>query len=242
MKQTTHIKFLAGLTLFAASASSLSAAALVIANPSFEDDTAPAVGATGWTVVTTGGNGFFVATAGSPDSTVDPDSAAAGSNWLSGNRLVTGTGSSGSGGTQTMFQVVDISADAALIDSGSSTVGLTWQFADNDPADEGFVTISFFSDVAGTTPLGTSLTTGGIAATSTTGNSAAPWVLEDLSGAVPAGARSLSIELEIVRTSGSAGNIHFDDFTGSIDAIPEPSTALLGLCGAGLLFGRRRKC
>jgi MYXO-CTERM domain-containing protein len=227
-----------GVPLLGLLASHASAAALLIVNPGFETGTAPVAGATGWTVTTTGGYGYFTTTAGAPDSIIDPDSAAEGSNWLTGNRLATGQATSGNAGTQNINQVVNISSDAALIDLGTATVNLNWQYADNDPADTGSVTISFFSDVAGTISIGTALTTGSLAATDTTGNTPAPWAAASLSGAVPIGARSLSIRLTTTRTSGSAGNVHFDDFSGSI--IPEPGAALLGSLGMLALLRRRR--
>jgi hypothetical protein len=223
-------------------ASHASAAALLIVNPGFETDTAPVAGATGWTVTTTGGYGYFTTTetvSGTPGrSVIDPLVAAEGENWLSGNRLATGQASTGNAGTQNIFQLVDISSDAALIDLGTATVSLNWQYADNDPADTGSVTISFFSDVAGTTSIGTALTTGALARTLFDGTSPAPWEDASLSGSVPIGARSLSIQLTTVRTSGSAGNVHFDDFSGTI--IPESGAALLGSLGMLALLRRRR--
>lgn len=231
-----------GLPLLGLLTSHASAASLLIVNPGFETGTAPSAGAPGWTVTTTGGYGYFTTTetvAGTPGrSPIDPLVAAEGNNWLSGNRLATGQASSGTAGTQTIFQLVNISSDAALIDGGA-TVNLDWQYADNDPADTGSVTISFFSDVAGTTPIGTALTTGSLARTLLDGTSPAPWAAASLSGSVPVGARSLSIQLQTVRASGTAGNIHFDDFSGAI-AIPEPSAALLGAFGLIGLLRRRR--
>jgi hypothetical protein len=231
-----------GLPLLGLLASHASAAALLIVNPGFEADIAPVAGATGWTVTTTGGYGYFTTTetvGGIPGrSVIDPLVAAEGSNWLTGNRLATGQASSGNAGTQNIFQLVNISSDAALIDGGDAAVNLFWQYADNDPADTGSVTISFFSDVAGTTSIGTALTTGALARTLLDGTSPAPWAAASLSGSVPIGARSLSIQLTTVRTSGSAGNIHFDDFSGTI--IPEPGAALLGSLGMLAILRRRR--
>jgi hypothetical protein len=230
------------LPLLGLLASHASAAALLIVNPGFETGTAPSAGATGWTVTTTGGFGYFTTTetvGGIPGrSVIDPLVAAEGSNWLTGNRLATGQASTGTAGTQNINQLVSINSDAALIDLGTATVNLGWQYADNDPADTGSVTISFFSDVAGTIPIGTALTTGALARTLLDGTSPAPWADASLSGAVPIGARSLSIRLTTVRTSGSAGNIHFDDFSGSI--VPEPAAALLGSLGMLALLRRRR--
>ncbi len=203
------------------------AAPLTIVNPSFETDTpgpseATAVlGATGWTITTAGTTGsggagdWFTSTTGLTDSTIDPDTASDGANWLSSNRLA--GGSTSSSNPARIVQLIDISGDSALVDTGTATVSLNFMFADNDPADNGTVNITFYSDVAGTLPIGSSLTTGTIAPTATTGTGPAPWGARNLSGEVPALARSLQIEIVNARTSGSAGNTHYDDFSGAIN-------------------------
>jgi hypothetical protein len=203
------------------------AAPLTIVNPSFEADTpgvsgATAVlGATGWTITTAGTTGsggagdWFTTTTGLTDSNIDPDTAATGANWLSSNRLA--GGSTSSSNPSRIVQLIDISGDSALVDTGTATVSLNFMFADNDPADTGAVNITFYSDVAGTTPIGSTLNTGTIAPTATTGNTPAPWAARNLSGGVPALARSLRIEIVNARSSGSAGNTHYDDFSGAIN-------------------------
>jgi hypothetical protein len=212
------------------------AGTLAITNAGFETDSAPVVGATGWTI-TSGGTDWFTTTTGMPDSSVDPAAAAEGENWLSGNRLVAGAGSSSN--PQNIVQLVDISADAALVDLGTATVILDFMFADNDSYDTGTVNITFFSDVAGTTLIGTSLSTGAMAPTGPEAGSTAraPWEARSLSGAVPALARALEIEIVNVRSNGSAGNTHFDAFSGSI--VPEPAT--LAILGLGALLIRRKR-
>ncbi|TWT87493.1 hypothetical protein Mal64_30320 [Pseudobythopirellula maris] len=214
------------------------AGALSINNAGFETDLAPAVGATGWSI-SSGGTDWFTTTAGAPDSANDPAAAAGGVNWLSGNRLATGAGASNN--PQIIEQVVDISSDAALIDSGDALLDFSFMFSDSDQNDEGFVNVSFFSDVAGTALLAGDLTTGVIAPTAADGEPRAPWALRGLSGDVPSSARSLKIELVINRLGGSAGNAHFDDFSGEITPIPEPAgLAMVALC-VGLLGAFRAR-
>lgn len=216
------------------------AGAISIVNPGFETDAAPAVGATGWTT-TSGGTDWFIADGNQADSVNDPSAAAEGVNWLSSNRLVAGAGSSNN--PHVLQQLVDISSDASLIDTGFAQLSLTFQFSDSDSNDTGVVNVAFFSDVAGASLIGGSeLTTGNILETAVNGTADAPWDLRGLSGAVPVGARSMTIEIVNNRAGGSAGNTHFDDFQGSID-IPEPSSVvLLALGGWALMDGRRRRC
>lgn len=231
------------------SASPAYAATLLIANPSFESDTpgssgATAVlGATGWTIATSGTTGsggqgdWFTTTAGLADSGVDPDAAADGNNWLSSNRLA--GGSTSSADPSRLVQLIDISGDAGIIDLGIATISLGFSFADNDPLDNGTVNITFFSDVSGTTPIGTPLTTGVITETGGGFDLPANWVAQNLSGSVPALSRSLQIEIVNDRTGGSAGNTHFDNFAGAI--VPEPSSGILLLGGLGMLTAFRRR-
>lgn len=214
-----------------------SAGVVNIANPGFEDGAASVVGATGWTI-TSGGTDWFTAP-GTGSSTNDPIAAAVGGNWLSGNRLVTGAGSSNN--PQTISQLIDISTDAEVA-SGSGFLNLEFQYSDSDQNDDGSVTVSFFSDVAGTTPVGTALATGTLTPTAPDGTANAPWEIGTLSGFVPASAQSLQIELEITRAAGSAGNVHFDAFSGTVTAVPEPtSLAVLGLGACGVVARRRKK-
>ena len=230
---------------------SSNAGLLNIQNAGFETDTpgtsgATAVlGATGWTITTAGtvGSGgagdWFTTRDGLTDSVIDPDTAAVGVNWLSANRLA--GGSTSSSDPARIVQLIDISADSAMIDLGTATVNLGFMFADNDPADNGYVNIYFYSDVTGTTSIGTSLTTGIIDPTASDGSSVAPWAARSLSGVVPELARSLLIEIVNDRTGGSAGNTHFDDFSGSV--IPEPATlGLVAIFGSAIFMIRRRLC
>lgn len=200
------IRCLSGCLLFMAA----QAGPISITNAGFESGPAPALGAPGWTIIS-GGTDWFTTTAGAPDSVIDPPSAAEGTKWLSGNRLATGAASSSN--PQLIEQLIDISANATLIDSGSANIRFDWMFSDDDPADSGQVKMSFFSDAGGTLPVGSPAGTGVIAPS-------AAWDSRFLVGSVPAGARSLRIELRIDRSSGTAGNIHFDDFVGEISDQP----------------------
>jgi len=203
------------------------AAPLAIVNPSFETDTpgtsgATAVlGATGWTITTAGTTGsggagdWFTTRDGVTRSAVDPTAASDETNWLSSNRLA--GDSTSSSNPSRIVQLIDISGDSAMIDQGlGAAVSLNFMYADNDPADLGSVNITFYSDVAGTTQIGSALSTGTLARTASDGTSPAPWEARNLSGDVPAFARSLRIEIVNSRTSGTAGNTHYDAFSGEI--------------------------
>lgn len=233
----TLLTYSAATVIGLAMCSTIKAGTLNIANAGFEADTAPAVGASGWTI-TSGGTDWFTTTAGQPDSAVDPDTAFEGSNWLSGNRLAAGAGSSSN--PQLIEQLIDISAESSLIDTGNAGLELGFAFADNDQNDNATVNVRFYSDAVGASEIvGSDLTTGVIAETGGEFNTPAPWDQRSLSGTVPIGARSLAIELRIDRLSGSAGNVHFDDFSGEL--IPEPSTVVLVGFGIGTVaWGYKR--
>ncbi|TWT94012.1 hypothetical protein Pla108_37230 [Botrimarina colliarenosi] len=237
LRSTSNLRAPTVAALSIAVCSAAMAGSLSIVNPGFEVDVAPATGATGWTI-TSGGTDWFVADGNQADSSNDPSAAFEGSNWLSGNRLVNGASSSSN--PQTIEQLIDISTEAALIDAGSASVDLSFQFSDSDQNDDSTVNISFFSDVAGTSPLGAVLTSNVLEPTAADGVADAPWALRELSGAIPVGTRSMSLELVIQRSAGSAGNTHFDDFRGSI--VPEPAaTSLISLAIVSLAAAVRRR-
>jgi hypothetical protein len=134
------------------------------------------------------------------------------------------------------FQAIDVTSDAALIDSGGATVNMSALFtADkNTPAAIGAVYVSFFttSNYASlTTYIGNSLTLD---------NSNLTWQTISTSGPIPAGTRWLLSQVAYNDASlvGNPGYVDAADLT----ITPEPGTMLLLLSGmVGLLCYARRK-
>jgi hypothetical protein len=225
-------------------------APLNIVNPSFESPEissagAGIIGSTGWTFAATSPNDQWYTTEGGGLSTDDPNAGAEGpgSQFLTGNRLATNPddpGASGDPRISILKQLIDVSADAALITSGAR-VSLDFYYNQWDAINDGTigqdvgelptngdeieVNINFYSDAAGTIANGT-IGTGPLLITA-----AEVWVLQNLSGLVPAGTASLEISIFGNRERGSALNAHVDTFSGSIVALPEPGSALLMFVG-----------
>ena len=163
---------------------------------------------------------------------LDAASPQAGSLFLSGNRLVGEAGSEPS--DCTLSQTVNLSAaNLALVADGSAILNLDFYYHDEDPADEGTVTITFLDGSAG--ELGF-ISTGVLSP----GNySSEEWTFATLSGGIDSATEALRIDVSTHRISATCTNLQFDSFSGSV--VPEPSTiALTGLFGVGAIFMRRR--
>jgi MYXO-CTERM domain-containing protein len=214
---------------------------LSLDNPSFEEGTAPFAGAPGWTIATGPGLNEFYTTAGAGLSGGDPDSGqeGSGSQFLTGNRLALDPDDPSNPATSLATQGIDISAFGSEIDAGGVTLSLDFYYNKFDVNESGSVSVEFFD--AGNASLG-SLNTGLLATTS-----GDVWVPVILEGAVPLGARSLELQLNASRSSGTGTNVSFDNFSATLvgvtGVIPEPSTFIiwsLGLLGLAW-YGRRRR-
>jgi len=102
------------------------------------------------------------------------------------------------------------------------------------------INVEFFSDVAGTTSLGTTLlASGDVEGSSTTPSgtwNADNWSLYTSTGTVPPGTSSFRIIY-----GGTGNDTYADNLNFTVDAIPEPtSSALLGLGLLGFTARRRR--
>ncbi|WP_197525790.1 hypothetical protein [Pseudobythopirellula maris] len=156
-------------------------------------------------------------------SEVDPfeGQAGFGDRFLTANRLA---GFIGEGEDDEMNpavsmarQLVSIPAsDHALIDAGEAQINLDF-FYNMSVAETASINVEFFSDLAGVSSLG-SVSTGGLSATP-----AIDWRAASLIDLVPANARSLRIELNASRTSGTATNVHFDEISGLIETALPPA-------------------
>ena len=197
---------------------SLCADALSIVNGGFEAGSDGSAGAPGWTDTAAGTPGFWTVADNDPGSTPDPSVAAEGSLFLYANRLAGGEGSQPS--SSTLTQTITLSAEnLALVATGSATIALDFKTYDVDDYDLATITLTFLD--ASDVELG-SITTGVLAndyANGTTYNATtAPWAAHNLAGAIP-DVNTAKVRIDITtgpRLGGTATNLSFDDFTGSI--------------------------
>ncbi len=227
---TRTLIILAGLTTWTNAAITM----LNVVNGDFETDSAPSEGATGWVIATGGTATEFWTTDGTGLSAADPDSAQAGSNFLTSNRVATDPDTSSNPASSTASQNIDLSTFAAGIDLGTATLDVDFFYNAGDGNDTGEVTIEFFDGSSGS--LGT--------ATSGSLTSAADvWVAGTIDSgtiAIPTATRSFTINLLASRPQFTATNVSYDSISASINAVPEPSALLLGAMSSLLLLRRRR--
>lgn len=103
------------------------------------------------------------------------------------------------------------------------------------------ISVEFFSDVAGTVSLGapTILASGDVEGSSTTPSgswNANNWSLYTANGSVAAGSQSFRMIY-----GGTGNDTYADNISFVVDAVPEPSSALLAGFGLMGLLGRRRR-
>ena len=137
------------------------------------------------------------------------------------------------------FQAIDVTSNAALIDSGGAAVNFSALFtADkNVPAANAAVYVQFF----GASNYG-SLIGGPLGAGLTLDNSNLTWQTISVSGAIPVGTRWLLSQVAYNNASIGVNPGYVDAADLTITAVPEPGTMALLLSGvAGLLCFAWRK-
>lgn len=229
-----HLAMIATLAAIPAQAAVVS---IPIVNGDFETGTAGSSIIDGWTLTSTGGDGFWLADVGKSPA-IDPPAAHGGALFLATNRL-TAVPSAGTQPVQsTLSQTVGLLPASAEIATGTATFDLSFWYNDADALDGGQLDMTFF-DTAGGTLATLSLGDRSSNGTAIPGSASKEWVFRSLTGDVPVGAVSAQIDLLTQRYGGSATNVSFDDFT--LTVIPEPSVALLATAAGMALAGRRRR-
>jgi hypothetical protein len=184
-----------------------------IVNPSFEIGTpGTAVGAP-WTQIS--GLGPMYITTGAGLSPGDPTSAQSGSNFLTANRLAPNPDDPTSQ-NMGVFQNVDLTPYASLINLGNQQMNLTFAYNDNDPNDTAVVGYSFLDGIGST--IGNAYTfTASSAGTGT-------WATGSLLGDIPNGASTMRLELRTTFNNvGTARNVSYDNISAMIQPPPAPS-------------------
>jgi hypothetical protein len=171
-------------------------------NGDFELDAAVVSPPTGWTL----NSGGMYVTAGSGLSPLDPTAAYSGTRFLSANRLAPDPDVHFPN-TQAMsiFQTVDVSSFSSMIDLGSSFARLSFAYSDNDPGDNGVVSMRFLNSG------GAALASDILFSTSSSPTGIGAWATSSLLGALPSGTRTIRFGLTgEYAGSGTARNVSYD--------------------------------
>lgn len=213
-----------------------SAAPLAIVNGGFEADADNTAPPTGWTDLTP--TSFWV---GLPDETGNLSTADAATAGLNGNFLTAARQSAGAGSQPVdgvLVQTIDLTPHAAAIDGGAQSLFVDFDWASGDNRDTGVFSLSFYASSDGT---GSAIGGGFTEPLDDADGFNIVSFHESVGGAVPAGARSVTLQLSTTRSGGSETNLWFDNFTGSIGTIPEPTSLALMLAGGLSLASTRRR-
>ncbi|TWT72835.1 Autotransporter-associated beta strand repeat protein [Posidoniimonas polymericola] len=183
-----------------------------IINGDFEadpDNTAPP---TGWTDLSTE-TSFWVGVADEPGNATADEAALAG---FSGNFLTTARLSAGVEAQPTegsLVQTIDLSSFATDIDDGDQQLFIDFDWGSDDSRDTGIFSMKFFSTTDGS---GAELGAGVSVALDDDNGFAFVSSPELVGGLVPIGARSVSIQIDTLRTGGSETNLWIDNLAGTI--------------------------
>jgi hypothetical protein len=147
----------------------------------------------------------------------DPSSAYTGSQFVTANRLAPNPDAFFPD-VQSMgiFQVVNVSAHASVIDLGNRYAELTFAYSDGDAGDAGRISMQFLD--AASSYIGNSLSFD----TSSMPTQGTTWSTSSLIGTIPAGTRSIQVSLLAERVgTGTARNVTFDSLVAQIvDTLP----------------------
>jgi hypothetical protein len=181
----------------------------LLVNPGAESSPA----GTGWTIVSSGGTTCAVGTAASTYAnwTMTPDNSANYPAAHGGTKVFfSGCSSTVPGGPFELYQIIDVSADATLIDAGNVTYSFTGyiQTPISPQADAGRFIVDYLN--AASSPIGTSYvsTYQSFAAASGTG-----WNLYSNTRLAPSGTRKIKMRLQATVGTGPAINAYFDDLS-----------------------------
>ncbi len=178
--------------------------ALGIVNPGFESGTAPYAGAEGWTIATGIGSNEFYTTDGTGLSPTDPASAQEGAQFLTASRQALDPDDPSNPATSLATQRIDVSGYRRDIDSAAGVViDLDFFYSQAETGSGKRVEVAFFD--AGGGSLG-SMTSGELPLS-------LAWSAGGVYGAIPAGTRSLEIQVRAARPEGTGTNVSYDNFT-----------------------------
>ncbi|MBX3427838.1 MAG: BNR-4 repeat-containing protein [Pirellulales bacterium] len=175
-----------------------------IVNPSFEIGTPGTAVTTGWTQVA-GLGPMFIANASSGG---DVAFAHSGSNYLTANRQVPEPDYPTSQ-NMGVFQIVDLSPYAGLVNQGGQRMQVSFAYNDNDPNDTAVVAYSFLDGMGAT--LGNTYTF------SSDNSGTGAWATTSLVGDIPVGTNSMRLTLQTAWNNfGTVRNVSFDSVSASI--------------------------
>jgi len=213
-------------------------ASIGIVNGDFETDGVDnAAPPSGWTD-NSSSTSFWT---GVPDEGGNLSSGDATAAGFSGFFLTTARTSAGAGSqpsTGQLVQTVDLSPFGTDIDNGDQQLFVDFDWASGDFNDTGVFSLSFFGTTDGS---GAELGAGFSEQLDDADNFNVVSFHESVGGLVPVGTRSVTLQIDTSRASGSETNLWFDNFTGDIATIPEPaSLVLMGLGGLAMIAYRKR--
>lgn len=214
----THLVTIAGSACLLCSAA-LHAAPLPLINPGFEsgiDGDSSLTPIAGWTDSGTEPGFWLQDGSGGGSFPQDPSEPQDGLLYLSGNRLAGGAGAQPA--NSTLSQVVAIDpADLPLVQSDTAFIRLDFFYQDVDVNDAGSVSVDYLDASGEIIATATTGTLPNVAANGTAYDPVnAPWTPVTLLDPVPFDTESIRINIQTIRSGGSATNLHFDSFTAEI--------------------------